>query len=110
MTIYNKYSMVGILLWVGYGLMADRPLAPLSETYAQYLESPGTQGLYKTGSRRVLFRVRRHQNRNGADAWGSAGRRSGTKACGTGSVVGARPVATRNHPLAVSAAGFTHAH
>jgi SAM-dependent methyltransferase len=41
--MYNKWSIVGLLLWARYGLAAGRPLIPLREVYARHLESPGTK-------------------------------------------------------------------
>jgi len=52
--IYNKWSMVGLMLWVRYALMRLRPLTPLSEIYSSYLESPGTKA-YSKKAARLLF-------------------------------------------------------
>lgn len=41
--IYNKWSVVGMMLWLKYGLMTMRPFTPLHEIYGNYLESPGTK-------------------------------------------------------------------
>lgn len=41
--IYNKRSLVGLMLWVRYGLGRLHPLTTLEEIYARYLESPGTK-------------------------------------------------------------------
>ena len=41
--IYNKYSIVGLMLWLRYGLGCFRPWRSLKSIYAQYLESPGTK-------------------------------------------------------------------
>jgi len=41
--IYNKYSMVGFMLWIRYALLAFNPHMSLDEIYATYLESPGTK-------------------------------------------------------------------
>lgn len=41
--IYHKYSIVGYLLWLRYGLMAGRPWRSLDEIYHHHLESPGTK-------------------------------------------------------------------
>ena len=45
--IYHRYSMVGYLLWLRYGLLAGAPSRPLREIYSRYLESPGTQAFTK---------------------------------------------------------------
>lgn len=41
--IYNKYSIVGYMLWLRYGLMKGKPYLTLDEVYDKYLESPGTK-------------------------------------------------------------------
>ncbi len=52
--IYNKYSMVGYMLWVRYGLLAFKPRMSLDEIYAKYLESPGTKA-YTPAQAKQLF-------------------------------------------------------
>ena len=41
--IYHKWSVVGLMLWLRYGLLAFRPQLSLSDIYSQQLESPGTK-------------------------------------------------------------------
>ena len=41
--IYHKWSMVGAMLWVRYGLLIGKPFRNLSNIYAMHLESPGTK-------------------------------------------------------------------
>lgn len=41
--IYHKYSLVGYMLWIKYGLLKGRPGRSLSDIYAHHLESPGTK-------------------------------------------------------------------
>mgnify|MGYP001355844702 CR=1 FL=1 len=41
--IYYKYSLVGLMLWIKYGLLKFKPFISLNEIYAKYLESPGTK-------------------------------------------------------------------
>lgn len=41
--IYHKYSMIGLMLWTRYALLAGRPQRSLEDIYAQHLESPGTK-------------------------------------------------------------------
>ncbi len=53
--IYHKHSLVGYMLWLRYGLLAGRPLRPLSDIYANHLESPGTKA-YTVDEARTLFR------------------------------------------------------
>lgn len=53
--IYHKHSLVGYMLWLRYGLLAGRPLQPLSDIYANHLESPGTKA-YTVDEARTLFR------------------------------------------------------
>lgn len=41
--LYNKYSIVGFILWIRYALLKGTPFLNLSYIYATYLESPGTK-------------------------------------------------------------------
>ena len=41
--IYHKWSVVGFMLWLRYGLFSLRPFRRLDDIYASYLESPGTK-------------------------------------------------------------------
>ena len=41
--VYYKYSPVGWMLWIKYGLLKFRPLKSLNEIYSKHLESPGTK-------------------------------------------------------------------
>lgn len=41
--IYHKYSLIGFMLWLRYGLLKLRPLRNLNYLYSHYLESPGTK-------------------------------------------------------------------
>lgn len=41
--IYHKWSMIGFMLWLRYGLLRLRPFTSLSKIYSLYLESPGTK-------------------------------------------------------------------
>lgn len=41
--IYHKWSMVGMMLWLRYALVAGRPWLSLATVYSRYLESPGTK-------------------------------------------------------------------
>jgi ubiquinone/menaquinone biosynthesis C-methylase UbiE len=52
--IYNKHSLVGLMLWLRYALAAGRPLTSLATIYATYLESPGTKA-YTESEARDLF-------------------------------------------------------
>lgn len=52
--IYNYWSMIGIMLWLRYGLMRFRPFTSLASLYATYLESPGTKA-YTPKQARQLF-------------------------------------------------------
>jgi SAM-dependent methyltransferase len=42
--IYHRPSVVGLMLWVRYGIVAGRPGLSLTDLYAHHLESPGTKG------------------------------------------------------------------
>jgi len=39
--VYHRYSFVGYMLWLRYGLMSGKPGLSLDEIYARHLESPG---------------------------------------------------------------------
>lgn len=52
--IYYKWSMIGLMLWLRYGLARLRPFTSLASLYAEYLESPGTKA-YSHGEARELF-------------------------------------------------------
>jgi SAM-dependent methyltransferase len=41
--IYHKYSVVGFMLWVRYGLLCLNPFITMEQIYLRYLESPGTK-------------------------------------------------------------------
>jgi ubiquinone/menaquinone biosynthesis C-methylase UbiE len=41
--VYNKWSLVGLMLWTRYGLLAGRPLRSMEDVYFHHLESPGTK-------------------------------------------------------------------
>jgi SAM-dependent methyltransferase len=52
--IYHRRSIVGLLLWLKYALLAGRPFRSLDDVYAHHLESPGTKA-YSVGDARRLF-------------------------------------------------------
>lgn len=41
--IYSKYSVVGYMLWLRYGLLRGKPFRSLDDIYWHHLESPGTK-------------------------------------------------------------------
>ena len=41
--IYHKWSIVGLMLWVKYGLFKLNPFIGLNRIYSEFLESPGTK-------------------------------------------------------------------
>lgn len=41
--VYHTWSLVGLMLWVRYGLLRGRPWVGLKEIYSNWLESPGTK-------------------------------------------------------------------
>lgn len=55
--IYHKYSLVGYMLWVRYGLLKGRLFRSLGDIYANHLESPGTKAYTQEEARKmfVLF-------------------------------------------------------
>jgi SAM-dependent methyltransferase len=52
--IYHRRSLVGVMLWLRYALLAMRPWRSLNYIYAHYLESPGTKA-YSVAAARQLF-------------------------------------------------------
>ncbi len=52
--IYHKWSMIGLMLWIRYGLLRLRPWRSLEVIYAEHLESPGTKA-YSIAAARELF-------------------------------------------------------
>lgn len=52
--IYNKWSLVGFMLWARYGLARGRPFDPLAKIYAEHLESPGTKAFTPEEARILL--------------------------------------------------------
>lgn len=52
--IYHKWSMVGIMLWLRYALLALRPWQTLADIYSRHLESPGTKA-YSVAEAEMLF-------------------------------------------------------
>lgn len=41
--IYHKWSLIGFMLWLRYGLFRLQPLRSMADIYAHHLESPGTK-------------------------------------------------------------------
>jgi ubiquinone/menaquinone biosynthesis C-methylase UbiE len=52
--IYHKYSFVGYMLWLRYGLMQFNPFISLEKIYSKYLESPGTKA-YSIPAAKEMF-------------------------------------------------------
>jgi SAM-dependent methyltransferase len=52
--IYNTWSMVGLMLWVRYGLLRLRPWMTLREVYDRHLESPGTKAYTRSGAMALM--------------------------------------------------------
>ena len=53
--IYNKWSLVGLMLWARYGLARGRPLTSLASIYARHLESPGTKAFTPAEARAMIL-------------------------------------------------------
>lgn len=41
--VYHTWSVVGLMLWLRYGLLRGRPFTRMDAIYADHLESPGTK-------------------------------------------------------------------
>lgn len=52
--IYHKRSIVGLMLWIKYALLAGRPGRTLADVYANHLESPGTKAYSQDEARRLF--------------------------------------------------------
>lgn len=52
--VYNKWSLVGLMLWARYALARGKPFTSLNTIYAQHLESPGTKAFTPVEAR-ALF-------------------------------------------------------
>lgn len=56
--IYHRPSVVGIMLWARYGLLAGHPRRSQTEIYAEHMESPGTKGYTIAEAERMLASFR----------------------------------------------------
>lgn len=52
--IYQRLSLVGLMLWARYALLVGKPFTSLDTIYSRYLESPGTKA-YSQSEARALF-------------------------------------------------------
>jgi ubiquinone/menaquinone biosynthesis C-methylase UbiE len=52
--IYNKYSLIGYMLWARYALLKLKPFKSLNAIYSDHLESPGTKA-YTYDEAKILF-------------------------------------------------------
>jgi SAM-dependent methyltransferase len=52
--LYHRCSLVGVMLWLRYALLAGKPWRSLNEVFAANLESPGTKA-YSVSEARTLF-------------------------------------------------------
>lgn len=57
--VYNRRSIVGLLLWIRYALLAGRPGRSLGEVYSEQLESPGTKAYTEQEIRRIFAKFSR---------------------------------------------------
>jgi len=55
--VYHTRSLVGLMLWLRYGLATGRPFRPMSQIYAERLESPGTKAYTPAQAREMLRRA-----------------------------------------------------
>ena len=59
--IYHTWSMIGLMLWIRYGLLRLRPWRSLKSLYAEHLESPGTKA-YSIAEAKQLFHAFREED------------------------------------------------
>jgi len=57
--IYQKYSLIGAMLWLRYALLVGRPFKSLDAVYSEHLESPGTKA-YTIDEAKQLFSAFSH--------------------------------------------------
>ncbi len=54
--IYHKASVIGLMLWLRYGLLVGRPWRSFADLYAHHLESPGTKAYTISEARKLCSR------------------------------------------------------
>lgn len=52
--IYNKWSLIGLMLWTRYALLVGKPTRTLTDVYAEHLESPGTKAYTPSEAAAIL--------------------------------------------------------
>ena len=52
--IYNKYSVVGFMLWLRYCLLTLNLFMSFDDVYSRYLESPGTKAFTRKQTRQLF--------------------------------------------------------
>ena len=52
--IYHVWSLVGVMLWVRYGLLRMRPWTSMRTIYARHLESPGTKAYSRAEALKLM--------------------------------------------------------
>ena len=52
--IYNKWSLIGLMLWVRYALFTFKPWTKLETIYDKFLESPGTKAYTKKEAKKLF--------------------------------------------------------
>jgi SAM-dependent methyltransferase len=94
--IYHRASILGLLLWARYALLAGTPGIGLDEIYSRYLESPGTKAYSLAGARRLFSRFagcRCDVQLSGGDLLtGAAGQRHGGAALDVLRAIWPRPI------------------
>ena len=52
--IYHKWSLIGLMLWLRYGLFKFKPFTSLKTIYSKYLEGPGTKAYSKNEAKKLF--------------------------------------------------------
>jgi SAM-dependent methyltransferase len=52
--IYNKWSLIGLMLWTRYGLLVGKPMRSMADIYSAHLESPGTKAYTPAQALQIL--------------------------------------------------------
>lgn len=101
--IYHRPSLVGLLLWARYALLAGKPRRSLAEVCAAHLESPGTKTYSIAQARQLMSDFATSSPRSrlsfGDLLQGEVGQLHGGKLLTIAKRLWPRPLLRRLHPL-----------
>ena len=100
--VYHRPSLVGVMLWIRYGLLLGRPGRSQADLYAHHLQSPGCKGYTVEEGRQLVRQFSsselRIQLSFGDLLEGSVGRQHGGWALETAKRIWPRPIIRRFLP------------